>query len=133
MPGEVAFINPPEAGPHAGFSHGVRAPGGDLLFLAGHTGCDEKGKIVSRDFVAQFDRALSNLLATVRQAGGKPENLVRLTIYVRDRAEYRASRKPLGEVYQRQMGKHYPAMTLVEVSGLFDEEARLELEATAVL
>lgn len=133
MPSEVSFINPPEAGPHAGFSHGVRVSGGSLLFLAGQTGCDEKGHIVSSEFVGQFDRALSNILAVVRQAGGKPENLARLTFYVRDRAEYRANRKPLGEVYRKWMGSHYPAMTLLEVSGLFDEEARLELEATAVL
>ena len=129
----ISLINPPEAGPHSGFSHGVKVSCGSLLFIAGQVGRDENGRIVSPEFVSQFDRALSNILAVVRHAGGKPENLVRLTLYVRDREEYLASLKPLGEAYQKRMGKHYPAMTLVEVKGLFEERARLELEATAAL
>ncbi len=76
---------------------------------------------------------MSNLLAVVREAGGSPENVARLTIYVLDQQEYLANLKPLGEIYRRQMGKHYPAMTLVEVKGLLEEGCRLELEATAAL
>ena len=82
-----------------------------LLFVAGQVGWDETGRIVSSDIVGQFDKALSNVLAVVRQAGGEPASIVRLTLYVLDRREYRANMKPLGEAYRSQMGKHYPAMT----------------------
>ena len=133
MPQKLELINPPQVGPHPGFSHGVKAPCGTLLFVAGQVGWDEAGRMVSAEFVAQFDRALANVLAVIRQAGGAPDNLARLTIFVLDRQEYLAHLQPLGQVYRRQMGKHYPAMTLVEVRGLVEEGARLELEATAVL
>ncbi len=133
MQNNMEFINPPEAGKHPGFSHGVKVPCGSLLFIAGQVGWDETGRIVSPEFVGQFAKALSNVLAVVRQAGGEPSSIVRLTIYVLDRREYRAKMKPLGEAYRSQMGKHYPAMTLVEVKGLLEEECKLELEATAAL
>lgn len=133
MSSELEFINPPELGKHSGYSNGVKAQSSSLLFIAGQVAWDEANQIVSSEFVGQFDKALSNVLAVVRQAGGKPENLVRLTIYVLDRREYLANRKPLGEAYQRQMGKHYPVMTLVEVKGLLEDSAKLELEATAAL
>ncbi len=133
MHNAMEFINPPETGKHPGFSHGVKVQCGSLLFVAGQVGWDEAGRIVSSDFVGQFDKALSNVLAVVRQAGGQPSNIVRLTLYVLDRREYTANLKPMGEAYRSQMGKHYPAMTLVEVKGLLEEGCKLELEATAAL
>ncbi len=133
MQNNMEFINPPEAGKHPGFSHGVKVSCSSLLFVAGQVGWDEAGRIVSSDFVGQFDKALSNVLAVVRQAGGEPSSIVRLTLYVLDRREYMANLKPLGKAYQNRMGKHYPAMTLVEVKGLLEEGCKLELEATAVL
>jgi len=90
-------------------------------------------KVVSSEFAGQFDKTLSNLPAVVREAGGSPENIARLTIYVLDRREYSANLKPLGEAYRERMGRHYPAMTLVEVKGLVEEGCRLELEGTAAL
>jgi enamine deaminase RidA (YjgF/YER057c/UK114 family) len=83
--------------------------------------------------VDQFGRALENVLAVVREAGGGPEHVGRLTIYVTDLNAYRTSLKPLGEVYRRLMGRHYPAMALVQVTGLVDPNAVVEIEATAVV
>jgi len=133
MPQRLEFLNPPELGKHVGFSHGLRVQSNDLLFVAGQVGWNAQSKIVSAEFAAQFEQALANVLAVVRQAGGGPENVVRLTIYVLDCDEYTASLKAVGEAYRRLMGRHYPAMTLVEVRRLVEEGARLELEATAAL
>ena len=105
MQNNLEFINPPEAGKHPGFSHGVKVQCGSLLFVAGQVGWDEAGRIVSFDFVGQFDKALSNVLAVVRQAGGEPASIVRLRLYVLDRREYMANLKPLGKAYQSRMGK----------------------------
>ena len=133
MPNKTEFINPAEAGPHSGYSHGVKVQSSSLLFVAGQIGRDETGQFVGPDLVGQYEKALANLLAVVRHGGGVPENVVQLTIYVLDRQEFIANRKPLGEVYRRQMGKHFPAITLIEVKGLYEEEARVELEAVAAL
>jgi NAD(P)-dependent dehydrogenase (short-subunit alcohol dehydrogenase family) len=134
MSGRLAMINPPELGAPRGWSNGMLAQaGGRILFIAGQTARDGSGQVPAVDFVSQFDRVLGNVLAVVRQAGGKPEDIGRFTIYVTDMAQYRASLKPLGEVYRRRMGTHYPAMALVEVTSLVDAQALVEIEATAVL
>jgi enamine deaminase RidA (YjgF/YER057c/UK114 family) len=127
-------INPEALGAPKGWNHGMLAPaGGRLLFVAGQTARDEKGRIIAADLVAQWERALSNVLAVVGAAGGGPEDIGRLTIFVTDRDAYLASLKPLGEMYRRLMGRHYPAMALVQVAGLVDEGAVVEIEATAVI
>ena len=133
MSDSLELINPPELGNHSGYSHAVRAQARSLLFVSGQVGWDEACQVVSPDFVEQFERALANVVTAVRAAGGAPENIVRFTIYVLDRREYFADRKRLGEAYRRQMGRHYPAMTAIEVKGLVDEGAKVELEATAAL
>ena len=133
MPNQLQLINPPELGKHSGYSQGVKTPAGPLLFVSGQVAWDEQSRIVSTDFCEQFAKALSNTLAVVRAAGGRPESVARLTIYVLDRDEYIANAKEIGEAYRQQMGRHFPAMTLVEVKGLFEEGAKLELEATAAL
>jgi NAD(P)-dependent dehydrogenase (short-subunit alcohol dehydrogenase family) len=134
MSSRLAIINPEELGAPRGWSNGMLAqPGGRMLFIAGQTARDGSGQVPAADFVSQFDRALENVLAVVRQAGGKPEDIGRFTIYVTDMALYRGSLKPLGEVYRRRMGTHYPAMALVEVTSLVDPQAMVEIEATAVL
>jgi NAD(P)-dependent dehydrogenase (short-subunit alcohol dehydrogenase family) len=134
MSSRLAIINPEELGAPRGWSNGTLAPaGGRILFIAGQTARDGSGQVASADFVSQFDRALGNVLAVLRQAGGTPGDIARFTIFVTDMAQYRASLKPLGEVYRRRMGKHYPAMALVEVTSLVDQEAVVEIEATAVL
>ena len=133
MPNHLQWINPPELGRHSGYSQGVITQAGPLLFISGQVAWDEQSRIVSPDFAAQFSKALSNVLAVIRAAGGQPQSIVRLTIYVLDRNEYIASAKQIGEAYRQLMGKHFPAMTLVEVKGLLEAGAQLELEATAAL
>lgn len=133
MSSPFELINPPELGRHSGYSQGVKVAAGTMLFVAGQVAWDEHSRIVSPDFAEQFSRALANVLTVVRAAGGAPQNIARLTIYVLDRNEYLANAKRIGTRYREQMGSHYPAMTLVEVKGLLEEGARLELEATAVL
>jgi enamine deaminase RidA (YjgF/YER057c/UK114 family) len=115
-----------------GYSDGVAARG-DVLFIAGQVGWNERGELVSERLVDQFDQALANILTVVRAAGGDAASLARLTIYVLDAAEYRAAGRELGERYRARMGRHYPAMTLVEVRALLEPAARVEIEATAVL
>lgn len=128
------IVNPAALGEPRGFNHGLLAPGGArLLFVAGQTARDADGTIRAAGFAEQFERALSNLLLVVREAGGRPEQVGRLTVFVTDLEAYRASLRPLGEVWRRLMGRHYPAISLVEVSGLVDDGALVEIEATAVL
>ena len=134
MAGRFEIVNPEELGAPRGWNNGMLAPaGGRLLFIAGQTARDASGEVAAADFVAQFDRALGNVLAVLRKAGGEAGDVGRLTIYVTDVAQYRSSLKPLGEVYRRRMGTHYPAMALVEVTSLVDPRAVVEIEATAVV
>ena len=127
-------INPQTLGRPRGYSNGILTePNGRLLFVAGQIGCDQANKVVSSDFVEQFDQALANVLAVVGEAGGSPEQVTRLTMYVTDRVEYMTHTRAVGERYRARMGKHYPAMALIEVKGLLDPAAKVEIEATAVL
>ena len=127
------LINPEALGAPRGFSHGVSVPAGQLLFVAGQIAVDKDNRIVSDDIVEQFDRALANVVVVLNAAGGKPEHVARLVIYVTDKVEYRERRKEIGQVYRRHMGKHFPAMVLVQVAGLLEDAAKVEIEATAVL
>ena len=130
----LTVINPESLGAPRGYSNGVLAEaGGRLLFIAGQVAWDEQQQIVSADLVEQFDRALANVITVVREAGGKPDQIARLIIYVTDKNEYRARMKEIGECYRARMGKHFPAMVLVEVKGLFEDGAKIELEGIAVL
>ena len=129
----LKFVNPESLGAPRGYSNGVLTDGGQLLFIAGQIGWDHNQRITSDDLVAQFDRALTNMLTVVKEAGGKPEQIVRLVIYVTDKNEYRARRKEIGERYRAHMGKHFPAMVLVEVAGLLEDDAKIEIEGIAVL
>jgi len=126
-------INPRELGEPRGFAHGVVAPAGRTLYVAGQTATDEAGRITSGDFAEQFDRALDRVLTVVRDAGGRPDQIARMTVYVTSMERYRDSRRALGDVWKRRMGSHYPAMALVAVAALVDAGAVVEIEATAVL
>jgi enamine deaminase RidA (YjgF/YER057c/UK114 family) len=128
------IINPLGLVAPRGFNHGILTTGGRLLFLAGQDATGADGRIVGvGDLVAQFAQALSNLTTVVEAAGGRAEHVVRLTIYVKSRDDYVAQLTPLGEVYRRYFGGHYPAMALFEVSGFFQPEALVEIEGIAVL
>jgi enamine deaminase RidA (YjgF/YER057c/UK114 family) len=126
-------INPPELPRPSGFSHAVAASGGRLVFLAGQTGYGPDGKIVDGGVVPQVERALGNLLAALRAAGGGPGDLVSLTIYAVDLADYRAHAQEIGEVWRRQCGREYPAMAAVAVSGLWDDKALVEIQGFAAV
>ena len=128
------FINPESLGPARGYSNGVLVPpGGQMLFVAGQIAWDERQRIVSADFVEQFDRALANVLAVVAEAGGRPDQIARVLIYVTDREEYRRRTREVGLRWRARMGRHFPAMALVEVKGLLEDEAKVEIEAVAVI
>ena len=130
----LTFINPESLGAPRGYANGVLAEAsGRLLFIAGQIAWDEQQRIVSDDIVEQFDLALANVITVVNKAGGQPEQIARLIIYVTDKNEYRARMKEIGERYRARMGKHFPAMVLVEVAGLLEDRAKVEIEATAVL
>ena len=127
-------VNPPRLAPPKGFSHGILVPaGGRTLYVAGQIGDDSTGRIVCADFPGQFRRALENVLEVVQAAGGNAGHLVRMTVYVTDLKAYRASREALGGVWREVIGKTYPAMALLEVKGLYEPGALIEIEATAVI
>jgi enamine deaminase RidA (YjgF/YER057c/UK114 family) len=127
-------INPAELGAPKGYSNGMVAPaGGRLLFVAGQIGWDAGQKLASSELAGQFQQALRNVLSVVREAGGQPEHLGRLTIYVTDKGEYLRDVRAIGAGYRELMGKHFPAMALVEVAALLEPGAKVEIEATAVL
>ncbi|MFE2286308.1 RidA family protein [Streptomyces sp. NPDC059443] len=126
-------INPEELSPATGFSHAVVASGGRLVFLAGQTALDGAGKVVGETLPQQFERALTNLLTALAEAGGSPADLARVTVYAVDVADYRASVAELGLIWRRLAGREYPAMAVVGVVRLWDEDALVEMDGLAVL
>src|SRR5919205_4048602 len=127
-------INPESLGRPRGYSNGLlTTPGVRLLFVAGQIGWDESQRLVGDDFVEQFERALRNVLAVVHEAGGSPGGVARLVIYVTDKREYLARTAEIGERWRALMGRHYPAMALVEVKGLLEDGAKVEIEGIAAL
>jgi enamine deaminase RidA (YjgF/YER057c/UK114 family) len=127
-------INPKSLGRPRGYSNGqLTSQDARLLFIAGQIGWDEEQRLVSDDFVEQFDRALRNVLAVVLEAGGAPGGVARLVVYVTDKREYLARTAEIGERWRALMGRHYPTMALVEVKGLLEDGAKVEIEGTAVL
>ena len=128
------LINPDSLVTPRGFNHGILTSGGQWLFLAGQDASDGGGHIVAPgDVVAQYEQALSNVRAVVAEAGGRMTDIVSFTIFVKDRADYVAKLKPLGEVHRRYFGAYYPAMALFEVAGFFQAEALIEVQGIAVI
>jgi len=130
---KMSIINPEALGQPRGYNHGLLFEGGSLLFVAGQIGWDRESRIVSDDFAIQFAQALENVIAVVRRAGGGPENIGRLLIFVTDKDEYASHVRDIGSAYRQLMGKHFPAMTLVEISSLLEPLAKVEIEALAVV
>ena len=126
------ILQPPGWARAKGFSNGI-ACSGKLVFIAGQIGWTGEGKWEATDFAGQFRQAIRNILSVLAEANGKPEHIVRLTWYVVDKAEYLRSLAEVGAAYRELMGRHYPTMAVVQVSGLMEDEARLEIEATAVI
>jgi enamine deaminase RidA (YjgF/YER057c/UK114 family) len=123
-------VNPPELAAPRGFAHAVVGTG-TVVFLAGQTALDRDGRIVGTGMVGQFEQALGNLLTALRAAGGGPEHLASVTIYIVDVPDYRAHAREIGEVWRRLAGRDYPAMAGIGVARLWDEEALVELQGTA--
>jgi len=127
-------INPEALGMPRGYSHGMLAPaGGRVLAVAGQVGWNARQEIVGDDFAQQFGQALDNVLTVVRAAGGRPEHLVQLTLFVTDHREYLAAAKDVGREYRERMGKHFPAMAGIEIQALLEPGAKVEIQGLAVL
>ena len=129
---DLVRVNPPSLAKPSGFSHAVVARG-TTIFLAGQTGMDDRGAIVPGGVVAQFEQALSNLLTALREAGGSPDGLTSLTVYVVDMDDYRAHARDIGAVWRRLVGTDYPAMAGIGVARLWDADALVEVQGFAVL
>ena len=115
-----------------GYACGVAAEGA-LVFVSGQIGWDAEGRFPSDDFAGQVGQALHNVVTVLAEAGARPEHIVRMTWYVTDKAEYLASQAAMGAAYRETIGRHYPAMSVVEVAGLLEDRAKVEIEATAVV
>jgi enamine deaminase RidA (YjgF/YER057c/UK114 family) len=130
---KTTIINPESLADPVGYSNGIKVEGGSLIFVAGQIGWDRERRVVSDSFAGQFSLALENVVAVVREAGGGPSNIVRLLIFVTDKKEYLREIKDVGSAYRQVMGKHFPAMSLVEVNALVEDLAKVEIEAIAVI
>ena len=128
----VTLINPLDMARPKGFSHGAIGRG-RVLAIAGQIGWDENSRLVGLDFISQFGQALANVARVLFAAGGQPSDLISLRIYVIDKQDYLADLSAVGAAYRKQLGRHFPAMALVEVKGLLEEGARVEIEALAML
>ncbi len=129
-----SLINPPTLARPTGFSHGILVTGGRLLFLAGQTASNAEGQIVAPgDLVGQYEQVLRNLQTVVETAGGKMQDIMKMTIFIRNRDDYLAHLKPLGNVHRTFFGAYYPATALLEISRLFQDDALIEIEGLAVI
>lgn len=128
----ITKFNPEELAPPIGFSHAVLGEG-KFIFLAGQTALNKENQIVGENIVEQFEKALSSLCISLTAAGGTPENLVKITIFSTDPVDYRAHSREIGKIWQRLIGKNFPAMTLVGVVRLWDDAALVEIEGIACI
>jgi len=128
------LINPPGLPQPRGYSHGILTTGGRFLFLAGQTASDAEGQIVAPgNLVAQYEQVLRNLKTVVEAAGGKMQDIVKITIFVSNRDDYMTHLKELGQIHRAYFGSYYPATALFEISRFFQDEALLEIEGIAML
>lgn len=128
----MEFLQPADWPQPVGYSNGVSAAG-RLVFVSGQVGWDAQHVFRTSDLVEQVRQALDNVLAVLAEAGAGPQDIVRMNWYLVDKQEYKTRRKEIGEIYRRCMGRHYPAMTVVEVCSFIEEGARVEIEVTAVV
>jgi enamine deaminase RidA (YjgF/YER057c/UK114 family) len=128
----MKILQPPNWVRPRGYSNGVSATG-RAVFVSGMVGWNAQEEFVAKDFAGQVRQALQNIVEVLRVAVARPEHIARMTWYVLDKKEYLAAAKDIGAAYREIIGRHYPAMTVVEVSGLLEPDARLEIEVTAVV
>ena len=116
-----------------GYSNGIAVKPGRIVFIAGQVGWDEQQKFRTEEIAPQFEQALKNILSILAEAGGGPEHLCRITGFCCDKQAYLAGRRELGRIWERYMGRHYPAMSMIFVADFLDSPGKIELEATAVV
>ena len=134
MPQGVRYLNPQALSVPAGYSHVVEISSGRMIYIAGQVALDKSGSVVGKgDFVAQFRKVTQNLKLAIEGAGGRPDQFAVLTMYVTDVRAYLANKKPLGAAYTEVFGKHFPAITLVEVTKLYNPDCMVEISGTAVI
>src|SRR5215472_17365781 len=126
------ILQPPDWVRPKGYSNGIAAKG-SMIFVSGMVGWDAEGKFVALDFAGQVRQALRNVVEVLKEGNARPEHIVRMNWCVLDKHEYLAASREIGAIYREIIGRHYPAMTVVEVSGLLEAQARLEIEVTAVV
>jgi enamine deaminase RidA (YjgF/YER057c/UK114 family) len=129
---DFQFLQPKGWKPAKGYSNGIAAEG-RLVFVAGQIGWTDDAQLVGSDFVAQVERALMNVVAVLAEAGAEPRHIARMTWFVTDKEDYVARQREIGEAYRRVIGRHFPAMTLLVVKNLLEDDAKVEIEATAVI
>ena len=129
----MKILQPPGWEKPKGYANGIAVRGGTTVFIAGQIAFNSKNVFEEKTFAGQFRQTLKNTLAVLAEAGGRPEHIVRMTWYVTDKKEYLGAIKEVGIAYRELIGRHYPAMAVVQVSGLIEDEAKLEIETTAVI
>jgi enamine deaminase RidA (YjgF/YER057c/UK114 family) len=129
----MKILQPPGWEKPKGYSNGIAVNGGTTVFIAGQIAFNSKNVFEEKTFAGQFRQTLKNTLAVLAEAGGKPEHIVRMTWYVTDKKEYLGAIKDVGAAYRELIGKHYPAMAVVQVGALMEDEAKVEIETTAVV
>jgi len=129
----MQVLLPPDWAAPIGYANGIDVDAGRIVFIAGQVGWNAQQKFESEDIAPQFEQALKNVLAVLKQAGGEARHICRMTAFCCDKPAYLAARRQLGAIWREQMGAHYPAMSMIFVSDLLDDPGKIELEATAVL
>jgi len=129
----IRILQPPGWARPKGYSNGIAASGGTTVYIAGQVAFNAQGVLEERTFAGQFRQTLSNTLAVLAEAGGRPEHIVRMTWFVTDKKEYLGAINEVGAAYRELVGKHYPAMAVLQVAGLIEDGAKLEIETTAVV
>ena len=129
----MEVLLPPGWAPPIGYANGIAAKPGRIVFIAGQVGWDAQQRFHSEDIAPQFEQALKNVLEVLAQAGGRAEHICRITAFCCDKPAYLAARPELGRIWRAQMGRHFPAMSMIFVSDLLDNPGKIELEATAVV
>ena len=129
----MQILQPPGWAKPKGYSNGIAVKGGTTVFIAGQVAFNANGVFEEKTFAGQFRQTLKNTLLVLAEAGGRPEHIVRMTWYVTDKKEYLGAIRDVGTAYRELIGRHYPAMAVVQVAGLVEDEAKLEIETTAVI
>lgn len=129
----IKILQPPGWAKPKGYSNGIAVKGGTTVFIAGQVAFNANGVFEEKTFAGQFRQTLKNTLTVLAEAGGRPEHIVRMTWYVTDKKEYLGAIRDVGTAYRELIGRHYPAMAVVQVAGLIEDEAKLEIETTAVI